>query len=146
MKKKVGVMVATDSDNPNTITVKKKRRIGRPVGSITAGRDLRTFKVQEVITLSENILIRILKGDSNLPEKKVADIALELYKRRVPAKTESVEGGNKLTILKIVKNHIPPKQAETIDISTDELEKVTDAVIAEHLPSHKRKEMEGEVG
>jgi hypothetical protein len=122
-----------------------KRKVGRPVGSRPAGRDLRTFKVQEIITLSENKLIEVLKGTTSLPEKKVVDVALELYKRRVPAKVESVEGGNKLTILKIVKNHVPIKQAETIDVTTDELDTTVDAVITENTTPEERKALGREV-
>ncbi len=94
-----------------------------------AERTLKAFKVQEVINLSETILIRVLKEQTNLPFKTVANVALELYKRRVPAKTESVEGANKLTILKIVKNHVPIKKAETIDVTTDNIENATDAIL-----------------
>jgi hypothetical protein len=112
-----------------------KRKIGRPVGSITAARNLKTFKIQEIINLSENVLLRVLRGETNLPLKTVTNVALELYKRRVPAKTEGVEGGNKLTILKIVKNHIPPEKVDTIDVTTDELEEAADAVIEREVRS-----------
>ncbi len=93
---------------------------------LPAERAITAFKVQEIVNLSENMLIRVLKGQTSLPERTVVSVALELYKRRVPQKVESEGGGNKLTVIKIVKNHMPSKQSQ-------ELEKidVVDAVEAE---------------
>ena len=109
---------------------KPKRKIGRPKGSRPAERALTSFKIQEIINLSESVLIRVLKGETQLPFNTVATVALELYKRRVPAKVEADSSGNKLTVIKIVKNHVPvldPK--DTIDVTMDNIEEATDAFI-----------------
>lgn len=104
--------------------VKKKRKVGRP-----AERNLKVFKLQEILNLSESVLIRVLSGKTNLPLKTVVGVALELYKRRVPAKVEAAAGSNQLTIIKVVKNHIPIKEENQVDITTDQIDNATEAVI-----------------
>ena len=106
-----------------------KRKVGRPKGSRPAERALKSFKMQEVLNLSERHLIRILKGETNLSLKEVTSVALELYKRRVPAKVENDGKQGQLTLIKIVKNHIPVKTKDTIDVTTDAIDNATNEAI-----------------
>ena len=106
-----------------------KRKIGRPVGSRPAERALRTMKVQEIINLSEGVLLRVLKGETNLPLKMVAEVALELYKRRVPAKSEESGKEGQITMIKIIKNHIPSLGRGNINILPDEVDQAAEAII-----------------
>lgn len=64
-------------------------------------------RAQKVLKLSEQKLIAALEGKTDLPEKEVMRIALELYKRRVPNQVEGPAAGNQLTLIKIIKNHVP---------------------------------------
>jgi hypothetical protein len=94
-----------------------------------AERAIHALKVQEIINLSENKLIQVLKGNTSLPERTVVSVALELYKRRVPAKVETEAQGNRLTVIKIIKNHMPSKQdkeLEVIDAVDAEVDRVID--------------------
>ena len=106
-----------------------KRKVGRPKGSRPADRALKAFKMQEVLNLSERHLLRILRGETNLSLKEVTSVALELYKRRVPAKVEGDGKQGQLTLIKIVKNHIPIKTVDTIDVGVDDIDNATEAVL-----------------
>jgi hypothetical protein len=95
-----------------------------------------TYKIaraNEVLALSEEKLIKVLKGEVKLPERVIVQVALELYKRRIPQHVEGGGPANSLTIIKIVKNHLPNNSGETIDIgsigSTEVLDKVVDEKI-----------------
>ena len=94
-----------------------------------AERSLKAFKIQQIINLSEDKLIKVLEGKTKLDEKTVVNVALELYKRRVPTKVEGDKTGDKLTVIKVIKNHVPTKVVDTIDITTDNIEKAADAVL-----------------
>lgn len=76
-------------------------------------------RAKEVLQLSENKLIQVLKGETSLPERVVVTVALELYKRRIPTVQDGNTGSNSLMVIKIVKNHIPDKiqPEEIIDIT-----------------------------
>ncbi len=91
-------------------------------------------KVSEIVQLSETHLIRVLKGETKLPEKVITQVALELYKRRVPQKVETTGDGSSITLIKIVKNHVPGQEIkDTVDVTpaTCELEKTIDDKIGE---------------
>lgn len=113
-----------------------KRKVGRPKGSRSADIILKAKKIQEIINLSEAQLIKVLKGQTKLSEKTVVNVALELYKRRVPTKVESDGKGDSLTLIKIVKNHVPEKlkQAEVI-------EEAVDGVLSKRKPEEIRRLM-----
>ena len=106
-----------------------KRKVGRPKGSRSAERVLKAQKIQQIINLSENQLIRVLRGETNLPLKTVVNVALELYKRRIPTKVENEGKAGQLTLIKIVKNHVPEK-IDTVDI----LEEAVDGVLRKQEP------------
>ena len=112
-----------------TNPVTPKRKVGRPKGSRPAERSLKAFKLQEVLNLSERHLLRILKGETNLSLKEVTQVALELYKRRVPTSVENDGKQGQLTLIKIIKNHVPVKQVDTLDITTDAIENATDEAL-----------------
>lgn len=105
-------------------------RIGRPTKR-HAERALKTLQIQEIVNLSESKLIQVLKGETKLPEKTVVNVALELYKRRVPTRVENENSGNKLTVIKIVKNHLPSKgsqEIEKIDAVDAEVDRVVQSL------------------
>lgn len=87
------------------------------------------MKAEEVLKLAEDKLIKVLSGETKVNEKIVIQVALELYKRRIPSKVEQMNEGNQLTIIKIVKNHTPTNSGETIDITP--LERAAEKVISE---------------
>ena len=85
-------------------------------------------RAQKVLKLSEQKLIAALEGKTDLPEKEVMKIALELYKRRVPNQVEGTPGGNQLTLIKIIKNHVPEGATlNTIEEAAEALLEKTDA-------------------
>jgi hypothetical protein len=113
-----------------------KRKPGRPVGSRPAERALKAQKLQEIINLSEAQLIRVLKGETNLPLKMIVNVALELYKRRVPAKVEADSKQGQLTLIKIVKNHVPDK------ITTiDSVQEAVDGILSTAEPDEIKQAM-----
>lgn len=97
---------------------------------LPAERAITAFKVQEIVNLAENKLIAVLKGQTSLPERTVVNVALELYKRRVPQKVETEGQGNKLTVIKIVKNHLPSLQSQELE-KLDMVDVAVDKVIEE---------------
>jgi hypothetical protein len=104
------------------------------VGGPGSGKKSQSFKVtkaKEILKLSEAKIIKVLKGETTLPEKVVVDVALELYKRRIPTQIEGQAGNNSLTVVKIIKNHLPDSHGDVFDIEThaDEIaEKVGEIV------------------
>lgn len=91
-------------------------------------------RVKEVLKLSEAHLIKVLKGETKLPERVVTQVALELYKRRVPQSVEGNSGNNSITMIKIVKNHLPGQvEKDVMDITpaTHELAQTVEDKIAE---------------
>ena len=100
----------------------QKRKPGRPKGSRSAEKIIKANRIQQIINLSETKLIQVLQGKvKGIGEKMITQVALELYKRRVPTKVESDGKGDSLTLIKIVKNHIPEKlkQVETVEEAVD---------------------------
>lgn len=69
-------------------------------------------RAEEVLRLSEQLIIEALNGTMQIDDKERLKVALELYKRRIPAKVESENTGNKLTMIKIVKNFLPEQSDE----------------------------------
>ena len=88
-------------------------------------------RAKKVLKLSEDKLIQVLEGKTKLPEKVVVNVALELYKRRIPQLAETNKERSQLAIIHIHKNHIPGTQGEIIDITAEskELDEATDAKI-----------------
>jgi hypothetical protein len=123
-----------------------KRKIGRPRGSRPAERAIKAMKIQEIINLSEHHLIRVLKGEMGVSIKDRTNVALELYKRRVPTKVETDSKQGQFTLIKIVKNHIPVHQVTTTDISTDQLEEAVDGVLHSQEPDKDRPALERSSG
>ena len=114
----------------------EKRKVGRPRGSRPAERAIKAMKIQQIINLSEHHLIRVLKGEMGVTIKDRTAVALELYKRRVPTKVENDSKQGQLTLIKIVKNHIPQK-LDTVDA----VEEAVDGVLREQKPSEIRRIM-----
>jgi hypothetical protein len=104
----------------------------RHAGKKSLSQIFQVQRAQEVLSLSEEILLEALTGKLNVSDRLRVSIALELYKRRVPIKIEEQkQSGNSLTMIKIVKNFLPE---EGTRINND---KVT------ILESYDRKEEEG---
>ena len=111
----------------------------------TQGGMSQTFKIErakKILKLSEKQIIRVLKGETDLKQKDITAVALELYKRRIPIHADKGAGSNKLTVIKIVKNHIPAGHKEFIDIN--EVDEATDAIISKIEP-RKLAKLEDEV-
>jgi len=91
--------------------------------------------VKEVLRLSEALIIKALKGEmSGITDKVRLTTALELYKRRIPVKSEGDAGSNRLTIIKVVKNYIPEEVVkDTIDINMTGVELLADKVVKQRL-------------
>lgn len=90
-------------------------------GSTSLSQTGKIKQLQKVLDLSERKLINVLEGKTSLPERTVVNVALEIYKRRVPAKTEKAEeAGNKLTLIKVVKNFTPDGGGDVVDITEQE--------------------------
>ena len=103
-------------------------------GSGTKSQTYKAMKVQEVLNLSEEKLIRVLRGETDLPESKVVSVALELYKKRIPQKMEGIQGQNQLTVVKIIKNHLPNHSGEVVDVDAiSEVEKEAEKVVDDRL-------------
>lgn len=111
------------SEDTGKAVVKRRARV-------PAERAITAFKVQEIVNLAESKLIKVLKGETSLPERTVVNVALELYKRRVPQKVESEGQGNKMTVIKIVKNHQPSIQSQELE-KLDMVDVAVDRVIEE---------------
>jgi len=85
-------------------------------------------QIQKILDLSEAKLIQVLSGNTRLPERAVVNVALEIYKRRVPSKTEKAGNeGNSLTMIKVVKNFTPEGHDKPIEITSksDQIEDLT---------------------
>ena len=113
------------------------RKAGRPKGSRSAERVLKARKIQEIINLSESQLIKVLKGETSLPTKTVVNVALELYKRRIPTKVEQDGKAGALTLIKIQKNYIPPEM-DTVDV----VEEAVDGVLSRSESKEVRRTVE----
>jgi len=85
-------------------------------------------RANEVLALSENHIIKVLKGETKLPERVVTQVALELYKRRIPQHVEGNAGNSALTIIKVIKNHLPDNSGHSVDIVDILAERVETAV------------------
>lgn len=96
-------------------------------------------RVQEILDLSEGKLLQVLQGKTKIPEKMVVQVALEIYKRRIPTKVENEHTGSQLTIVKIVKNHLPDKEGEVIDLPRGNFEKVEE--VAEEVVNDRVKKI-----
>ena len=90
-------------------------------------------RAKEVLAKSEAYLLKVLDGKTKLPERVVAQVALELYKRRIPTTSDGNQGSNQLTIIKVVKNHMPDHEGDTVDIEleTNRIESAVDNKILE---------------
>lgn len=89
----------------------------------------RINKAKKLLKLSETKLIEVLKGNTSLKEKDIVGVALELYKRRVPVAQDASSGRNQLTVVKIVKNHLPDNHDNVIDV-----ENAAEEVITKYAP------------
>ena len=77
-------------------------------------------RAKEILSLSEAHLVKVLRGETKLPERVVTQVALELYKKRIPQNVEANTGNNSITMIKIVKNHLPGKmenESEVLDVT-----------------------------
>ena len=64
-----------------------------------------------------------------MPQKEIVKIALELYKRRIPQHVEKTGEGSSLTMIKIIKNHVPEGyMGDTIE--TTPIEKAAEVIIS----------------
>lgn len=88
-------------------------------------------RVQKILDLAEEKLINVLNGTTKVPEKLLVQVALEIYKRRIPQKVEPQEGANQLTVVKIVKNHLPNADGDVVDITaaSGKVEELADNII-----------------
>jgi len=64
-------------------------------------------RAAEILELSEQRLLEALNGTWEIPARLKVQIALELYKRRVPIKVEGEGKTGNLTMIKIIKNFLP---------------------------------------
>ena len=101
-------------------------------------------RAQVIIDSSERVLLNALDGTTKLTDRVRVQVALEIYKKRIPQKVEQVETGQKLTLIKIIKNFIPGEATgEVVDITaaTGQIEKLADTVIDESVEKAKTKKM-----
>ncbi len=109
----------------------KGNRVPATTRALNSQLDM-VIKAKKVLLLSENKLIQVLEGKTKLPEKIVVQVALELYKRRIPMKIEKEVTGssNNLTIIKVIKNHIPEAISKTtFDVNLDKVEMIAEKVL-----------------
>lgn len=95
-------------------------------------------QIQKILDLSEHKLIQVLEGKTSLKERDVVNVALEIYKRKVPQETKRVEAAkNTLTMIKVVKNFNPsnPESGDVVDVtpSQEKLEQMAEERIDDTL-------------
>lgn len=82
-------------------------------GSGRTGMILKTLRLQEILTKSENMIAEVIDGKVTMlndPEKfaSVLRVALPIYLRRIPLLTHELSGSDgRKTIINILNNYLP---------------------------------------